>query len=153
VSITLRKMKIFLNNWCFHINGKILIFSRTRRLTNNFKTVLELSGQELTFLYYKFSYEILSLLNPLFNYPKTYAFICNWMCKPGLCIRCRRGTHIIPNLVRGNKVVVMHWGCGTRPLLQGWFREDGLRGQNLNMVLTITTIIAIIQHHFSCILK
>ena len=64
VSITLRKMKIFLNNWCFHINGKILIFSRTRRLTNNFKTVLELSGQELTFLYYKFSYEILSLLNP-----------------------------------------------------------------------------------------
>ena len=24
--------------------------------------------------------------------------------------------------------------------LRGWFREDGLRGQNLNMVLTITTI-------------
>jgi hypothetical protein len=24
--------------------------------------------------------------------------------------------------------------------LQGWFREDGLRGQNLNMVLTIITI-------------
>ena len=30
----------------------------------------------------------------------------------------------------------MHWGCGPRPL----FREDGLRGQNLNMVLTIITI-------------
>ncbi len=34
----------------------------------------------------------------------------------------------------------MHWGCGPRPLLRGWFREDGLRGQSLNMVLTITTI-------------
>jgi len=34
----------------------------------------------------------------------------------------------------------MHWGCGPRPLLRDWFREDGLRGQNLNMVLTITTI-------------
>ena len=34
----------------------------------------------------------------------------------------------------------MHWGCGPRPLLGGWFREDGLRGQNLNMVLTIITI-------------
>ncbi len=33
----------------------------------------------------------------------------------------------------------MHWGCGPRPLLRGWFREDGLRGQNLNMVLTIIT--------------
>ena len=54
-----------------------LNFSKTRRLTNNFKTVLELSGQELTFLYYEFSHEILSLLNPLFNYLKTYAFICN----------------------------------------------------------------------------
>jgi hypothetical protein len=43
----------------------------------------------------------------------------------------------------------MHWGCGPRPLLRSWFREDGLRGQNLNMVLIITTIIAIIQYHFS----
>jgi len=34
----------------------------------------------------------------------------------------------------------MHWGCGPRPLLRGWFREDGLRGQSLNMVLTIITI-------------
>jgi hypothetical protein len=34
----------------------------------------------------------------------------------------------------------MHWGCGPRPLLRDWFREDGLRGQNLNMVLTITTM-------------
>jgi hypothetical protein len=34
----------------------------------------------------------------------------------------------------------MHWGCGPRPLLRGWFREDGLRGQNLNMVLTIITL-------------
>ena len=34
----------------------------------------------------------------------------------------------------------MHWGCGPRPLLRDWFREDGLRGQNLNMVLTIITI-------------
>jgi len=34
----------------------------------------------------------------------------------------------------------MHWGCGPRPLLRGWFREVGLRGQNLNMVLTIITI-------------
>jgi hypothetical protein len=34
----------------------------------------------------------------------------------------------------------MYWGCGPRPLLRGWFREDGLRGQNLNMVLTIITI-------------
>jgi hypothetical protein len=33
--------------------------------------------------------------------------------------------------------------------LRGWFREDELRGQNLNIVLTITTIIAIIQYHFS----
>ena len=24
--------------------------------------------------------------------------------------------------------------------MRGWFREDGLRGQNLNMVLTIITI-------------
>jgi hypothetical protein len=28
----------------------------------------------------------------------------------------------------------MHWGCRPRPLLQDWFREDGLCGQNLNMV-------------------
>ena len=48
--------------------------------------------------------------------------------------------HIIPTLVRGNKVVAMHWGCGPRPLLRDWFREDGLRGQNLNMVLTIITV-------------
>jgi len=34
----------------------------------------------------------------------------------------------------------MHWGCGPRPLLRDWFREYGLRGQNLNMVLTIITI-------------
>jgi len=47
--------------------------------------------------------------------------------------------HIIPTLVRGNKVVAMHWGCGPRPLLRDWFREDGLCGQNLNMVLTIIT--------------
>ena len=33
----------------------------------------------------------------------------------------------------------MHWGCGPRPLLRDWFREDGLCGQNLNMVLTIIT--------------
>ena len=62
------------------------------------------------------------------------------MCKPGLCIRCRRGTHIIPALVGGSKVVAMHWGCGPRSLLRDWFREDLLRGQNLNMVLTIITI-------------
>jgi hypothetical protein len=57
-----------------------------------------------------------------------------------VCIRHRRETHVIPNLVRGNKVVSMHWGCGPRPLLRDWFREDGLCGQNLNMVLTITAI-------------
>jgi hypothetical protein len=62
------------------------------------------------------------------------------VCKPGLCIRCRRGTHIIPALVGGSKVVAMHWGCGPRSLLRDWFREDLLRGQNLNMVLTIITI-------------
>jgi hypothetical protein len=33
--------------------------------------------------------------------------------------------------------------------LRGWFREDGLRGQNLNMVLTIITIKTITQYHFS----
>ena len=48
--------------------------------------------------------------------------------------------HIIPTLVRGNKVVAMHWGCGPRPLLRDWFREDGLYGQNLNMALTIITV-------------
>jgi len=65
------------------------------------------------------------------------------VCKPGLCIRCHRGTHIIPTLVRGNKVVAMHWGCGPRPLLRDWFREDGLCGQNLNMALTIITVSSI----------
>jgi hypothetical protein len=49
-------------------------------------------------------------------------------------------SHITPTLVRDNKVVAMHWGCGPRPLLRDWFREDGLRGENLNMVLTIITI-------------
>ncbi len=46
----------------------------------------------------------------------------------------------MPTLVCGNKVVAMHFGCGPRPLLRDWFREDGLCGQNLNMVLTITTM-------------
>ena len=76
----------------------------------------------------------------MFYYWKTYALILNKVCKPGLCIRCCRGTHITPTLVQGNKVVAMHWGCGPRPLLRDWFREDGLRGENLNMVLTIITI-------------
>jgi hypothetical protein len=33
----------------------------------------------------------------------------------------------------------MYWGCGPRTLLRSWFREYGLRGQHLNMVLTIIT--------------
>jgi hypothetical protein len=32
--------------------------------------------------------------------------------------------------------------------MRGWFKEDGLRGQNLNMVLTIITIKTITQYHF-----
>jgi hypothetical protein len=46
----------------------------------------------------------------------------------------------------------MHWGWRPRPVLQDWFREDGLRGQNLNMVLAITTITAtynIVSHTVS----
>jgi hypothetical protein len=39
-------------------------------------------------------------------------------------------------LPRANKVVAADQGL----YLRGWFREDGLRGQNLNMVLTILTI-------------
>jgi hypothetical protein len=34
----------------------------------------------------------------------------------------------------------MHWGGRPRPFIADWFREDGLLGQNLNIVLTITTI-------------
>ncbi len=44
-------------------------------------------------------------------------FICNWTCKQD-CIRCHRGTHIIPTLVRGNKVGVIHWGCRPGPLMR-----------------------------------
>ncbi len=36
----------------------------------------------------------------VFYYRKTYALICNWACKPGLCIRRRSGTHVIPTLAR-----------------------------------------------------
>jgi hypothetical protein len=36
----------------------------------------------------------------MFYYRKTYALICNWACKPGLCIRRRSGTHVIPTLAR-----------------------------------------------------
>ncbi len=36
----------------------------------------------------------------VFYYRKTYALICNWACKPGLCIRRRSGTHVIPPLAR-----------------------------------------------------
>ena len=37
VSITLRKMKIFLNNWCFHINGKIIIFQEPEGSQRNLR--------------------------------------------------------------------------------------------------------------------
>ncbi len=40
------------------------------------------------------------LTKALFYYRKTYALICNWACKPGLCIRRRSGTHVIPTFAR-----------------------------------------------------
>ncbi len=85
----------------------------------------------------------------MFYYRKTYTLISNLVRKPGFCIRCRSGMHVIPTLARSE------WSCkctevaDQRLYLRGWFREDGLRGQNLNMVLTIITIKAIIQYHFS----
>ncbi len=59
------------------------------------------------------------------------------MRKPGLCTRRRSGTHVIPTLAQSCKCT----GAADQGLyLRGWFREDWLRGQNLNMVLTIITI-------------
>ena len=59
------------------------------------------------------------------------------MRKPGFCIRRLSGTHVILTLARSCKCTeVADQGL----YLQGWFREDGLRGQNLNLVLTIITI-------------
>jgi hypothetical protein len=53
--------------------------------------------------------------------------------------------HIIPTLARANKVVnALGLRTNARLLLLGWFREDGLRGRKLNMVLTITIQCALI---------
>ena len=62
------------------------------------------------------------------------------MRKPGFCIRRRSGTHVIPTLARSELSCKCTDVADQGLYLRGWFREDGLRGQNLNTVLTIITI-------------
>ena len=48
--------------------------------------------------------------------------------------------HTLSQVLPGAYKVVNALVLRTKALLQGWFREDGIRGQNINMVLTIITI-------------
>ncbi len=63
-----------------------------------------------------------------------------WVWDPGSEIQDLEKTYSGSRGQKGTGSRIRNTGCGPRPSLQDWLREDGLRGQNRNMVLTINTI-------------
>jgi hypothetical protein len=61
------------------------------------------------------------------------------MCVPGLCIKHRRGAHVIPTLVWG-KLSCTALGLRTKAFIAGKFEQMDSMVKTYNIVLTIITI-------------